>query len=390
MSAYSGDQERAIRVMRLVNDWTKSKLLSQEQRDQIAPELQVDLRRTNKFLRVTMFVFGFLILQAFTGLLAIGFAAGGEEAASVLCAITAGLSYFVANLLVTRYNLYRFGIEEAAAVASVGFAMAAAALLAGSVSNFRGDAPVVAALIVGAVAALAMFLRFGYVYAAIGSMLFAAALPFVPGDSDMIHRLLSALILVVIFAVARSIRNQFGREFPGDSYAIIEAAAWAAIYLVINLQLTSWLSHPEDRTPFYWATYVATWVLPVIGLWVAVLDRHRLLLDVSALMAIATLMTNKEYLGAARQPYDPIAFGVLLIAIAMGLRRWLASGEDGSRDGFIAERILESEKERLGVVGTFSVVHQGPVASHPQPEQPPPPAIGGGGRAGGAGATGSF
>ncbi len=79
---------------------------------------------------------------------------------------------------------------------------------------------------------------------------------------------------------------------------------------------------------------------------------------------------------------------MLLIAVAVGLRRWLASGEDGSRDGFIAERILESEKERLGVVGTLSVLHQGPVASRPQPE--PPPAIGGGGASGGAGATGSF
>ena len=49
MSAYSDDQERAIRVQRLVNDWTKSGLLTPEQRDQIAPELQVELRRTNKF-----------------------------------------------------------------------------------------------------------------------------------------------------------------------------------------------------------------------------------------------------------------------------------------------------------------------------------------------------
>ena len=388
MSAYTGDQERAIRVMRLVQDWMKSDLLTQEQRDRIAPELTVDLRRTNKFLRVTMFVFGFLILQAFTGLLAIGLGAAGEEAGAVLCAITAGLSYFAANLLVTRYNLYRFGIEEAAAVASVGFAMASAALVAIAIGDWRGDAPVIAALVTGCVASLAIFVRFGYVYAAIVSMIFGAAVPFVPGDSDMIHRLVSALLLVLMFAVVRSLRNEHGREYPGDSYAIIEAAAWAGIYLVTNVQLSSWLSHPEERTTFYWATYVATWVLPAIGLWIAVHDRHRVLLDVNAVMAIATLMTNKLYLGSERHAYDPIAFGVLLIAVAVGLRRWLASGEDGSRAGFVAERILESEKARLGVVGTLSVLHQGPVASRPQPEAPP--AIGGGGSSGGAGATGSF
>jgi hypothetical protein len=386
MSAYSDDQERAIRVMRLVQDWTKSGLLTAEQREQIAPELQVGLRRTNRFLRATMFVFGMMILQAFTGLLAIAFAAG-ETAAAVLCAINAGLSYFAANWLATRSNLYRFGIEEAAAIASVGFAMASAALLFGMDSS-SGDAPVLAALVTGSLASFAIFLRFGYVYAATAAMVFAAAVPFVPGDSDLVQRLVSIAVLVVIFAVVRSFRNQHGREYPGDSYAIIEAAAWAGIYLLTNLQLSSWISQPEERTTFYWATYVATWVLPAIGLWIAVHDRHRVLLDVNAVLAIVTLMTNKPYLGAERQPYDPIAFGVLLIAVAIGLRRWLASGDDGSRNGFIAERILDSEKERLGVVGTLSVVHQGSVASHPQPASPP--AVGGGGSSGGAGATGSF
>ncbi len=48
-----------------------------------------------------MFVFGFLILQAFTDCWRSAFAAG-EAAAAVLCAITAGLSYFAANRLVTR------------------------------------------------------------------------------------------------------------------------------------------------------------------------------------------------------------------------------------------------------------------------------------------------
>ncbi len=390
MNTYSDEQERNIRVMRMVQDWLKSRLITQEQRDQVAPELQVGLRRTNIFLRVTMFFFGFLILQAFTGLLAIGLMAA-EEAAIVLCALTAGLSYYIANLLVTRYNLYHFGIEEAAAVASVGFAMASAWLLAAEIAGTgSGDASLIAALLTGCVGAFVIYMRFGYVYAALASMVFLAVIPFVPGDSDMIHRLVAAFFLVSIFAVMRSFRRKFGSEFPGDVYAILEAAAWIGIYLLINLQLSSWFSRPEDRGTFYWATYVATWVLPMVGLWLAITDRHRLMLDVSIVMAIVTLMTNKSYLGAARQPYDPIAFGVLLSVVAVGLKRWLASGADGARNGFIAERILESEKERLGVVATVSVVHQGPVATHTHPQPAAAPPIGDGGRSGGAGASGSF
>lgn len=387
MNAYTDEQERNIRVMRLVQDWLKSGLITQAQRDQMAPELQVGLRRTNVFLRVTMFVFGFLILQAFTGLLAIGFMAG-EGAAAVLCALTAGLSYFIANLLVTRYNLYRFGVEEAAAVASVAFAAASAALFTGQIIS-GSDNVVRAVLVAGCAASFAIYLRFGYVYAALVSMVFLAVIPFEPGDSDMLHRLGSIAVLITIFAVVRSFRREAGREFPGDTYAIIEAAAWVGIYLLTNLKLSSWVSHPDELGVFYWATYVFTWILPVIGLWLAILDRHRLMLDASIVMAIVTLMTNKSYLGAPRQPYDPIAFGVLLIFLAVGLKRWLANGEDGSRHGFVAERLLDSEKQRLSMVGTVSVLHQGPVATHTHAEPAAPP-IGGGGRSGGAGATGSF
>ena len=71
MSAYRLDDERAIRVGRLVEDWAKSGLLTPDQRDVIAPQLAVDLRRTNNYLRATLFVFGGVILQSTLGLMAI-------------------------------------------------------------------------------------------------------------------------------------------------------------------------------------------------------------------------------------------------------------------------------------------------------------------------------
>ncbi len=387
MSAYSDDQEKNIRVQRLVKDWLTSGLITEPQRDRIAPELQVDLRRTNLFLRLTMFVFGFMILQAFTGLLAL-LSAVGDTAAAVLCAVVAAGCYAIANLLATRYNLYRFGIEEAAAVASVAFAVAAAVVFATEFDNINSDPLLITGLLVGSAGSFAIFRRFGYVYGAVAGLIGLAMVPFVPGDSDLVHRLGSMAILAIAFVLARSARRAHGHEFPGDSYAIIEAAAWSGIYLVANLKISSWISQPGEQNAFYWTTYAATWLLPAIGMWLAIRDRHRIMLDVSIIMAIVTLMTNKAYLGSERYPYDPIAFGVLLIAIAVGLRRWLAAGEDGSRAGFIGERLLESEKDRLGFVATVSVLHQGPVATRPEPAGPPP--IGGGGRSGGAGASGSF
>jgi hypothetical protein len=388
MSAYDDQQERDIRTGRLVRDWAASKLISDAQREQMLPELEVDLRRTNKFLRVTLFIFGLLILQSVTGVLVMTLSIGSELAAGILCAGVAAGALWAANYLIRELRFYRFGIEEAAAIAGVILAGVAAGLIVGGGSNFIRDLPFMAGLFAAAAVALMLFLRFGFVYGAVIAMVLSVAAVFLPGDSDMAHRLVAAAMLVVYFALARSQRERHGIDFPGDNYAIIEAAAWIGLYLVINLQVSDWLSSADERTRFYWITYVLTWLMPAAGLWIAVHDRHRMLLDVNIVMAIVTLMTNKAYLGAPRHPYDPIAFGVLLIGVAVGVRRWLASGADGSRRGYVSERLVESEKERLGVVGTISVVHQGPVAE--PATAPPPPALGGGGRSGGAGASGSF
>ena len=388
MSAYSGDQERDIRTTRLVHDWAKSGLISEQQRDQMLPELPVDLRRTNKFLRATLFVFGLLILQSVAGVLALSVGASDEVVTGVLCGIVAAGSFWVANLLITQYHLYRFGIEEAAALASVMLGGVAALLIATIGTDRVNDASMVIALVASAGISFVLFRRFGFVYGAVIAMILVVAAAFIPGNSDLAHRVTAAVMLALFFALARSARERHGLDFPGDNYAIIEAAAWIGLYLVINLQISEWLSSPDERDAFYWITYIFTWLMPAAGLWIAIHDRHRMLLDVNIVMAIVTLMTNKAYLGTPRQPYDPVAFGVLLIAVAIAVRRWLASGADGSRAGYIAERLLESEKERLGVVGTLSVMHQGSVAE--PATAPEPPAVGGGGLSGGAGASGKY
>ena len=388
MSAYDDQDELNIRTGRLVRDWANSRLITEAQRDQMLPETQVDLRRTNKFLRVTLFVFGLMILQSVAGMLTLLVSFGNEFMAGVLCAAVAAASMWLANYLIREARFYRFGIEEAAAVGAVILGGVAAGLIVGEVTSHLSDLPIMSGLIVAAALSLLLFLRFGFVYGAVIAMVLAAAAAFLPGDSDMVHRIVAAAMLALFFAIARTERERHGIDFPADNYAIIEAAAWIGLYLVLNLKISTWLSYPNQGTPFYWITYVFTWLMPAAGLWIAVRDRHRMLLDVNIVMAIVTLTTNKAYLGTPRNAYDPIAFGVLLIGIAIGVRRWLASGEDGSRGGYVADRLVESEKERLGLVGTISVVHQGPVAE--PAKAPPPPALGGGGGSGGAGASGNF
>lgn len=380
MNIYSRDDERNIRVERLVRDWNKSRLITDEQRDRMLPDVRVELRRTNLFLRITLFVLAFVIVNAATGL--VGVLLDLRDKPLGWLALIAGIVSFVAaEWAVREYRLYRFGIEEALAIASATFLVAFGALALGSI--FKPLYGFAAA----AIASFMVFRRFGYIYAGVAAIAFSVFFIFDLEQSDTFRRLFAAILLLTIFFFSRERRQDHEWDFPGDTYAIMEAVAWGGLYFVTNLKITTWFSYPDEVKVFYWSTYVLTWILPVAGLWFAIRDRHRWMLDLNIVMLIVTMSTNKPYLGAAQKPWDPILFGVMLIVVSLGSRRWIASGANGSRKGFVAHRLLESEKTKLALAGTATVFAPG--APAPAAKEPPPPTFGGG-RSGGAGASGSF
>ena len=385
MSAYKLDDERAIRTGRLVEDWTRSGLLTPAQRDIITPQLAVDLRRTNTYLRITLFVFGGVILQSVLGLLAI-FIGGwqDETTAAVLCLATGGVCFWLARHLVSRYNLYRFGVEEVAALSAVGLTAVGAALLVGGDGNW----PVTIGLVTAAGMLAALFFHFGFVYAGVLGLAAVAALPFQWGSSEAIHRLVAVIILAVVAAIARTGRAEHGDDYPGDALTLVEAAAWLGIYLLVNLVLTSALTALDRSSIAFWITYAGIWILPAVGLWLSLRGGERPLLWVSMAAMLTTLLSNKEYLGSPRYEWDPIVFGVFLMGLAIGLRRWLAFGNGGMRHGYTASRLVASDKAKLGALALVSAAQVDvPVA---QSTPAADPGIGGGGRSGGAGASGSF
>lgn len=385
MNLYARDDERAIRTQRLVEDWTRYGLLDQSQRDRILPTLQVDLRRTNRFLRATLFVFGFIIVQSLAGLIAVTLDLNDEDVLKVLALVGAVSCFAGAQLMVTRYRLYHFGVEEAVAIASLVFVV----IFAGTILR-KNDFSTLAALVAGAAGAYALFLRFGYVYAGIGATVLAPMVIFdIRSLSDTTHRLVAFTLLLTIFFIARERRIDHDNEHPGDSYSLIAAVAWAAMYFDANLKVSGWWSTSDNLKIFEWSTYVVIWLVPAAGLWLAIRDRDRALLDVNIVLALITLLSNKAYLGKAPMPWDPILLGLLLIAVAIGLRRWLVSGPDGSRAGFTPKRLLTSERQRLAMIGSATVLAPGAPPAHAQTHTSGP-ALGGGGSSGGAGASGSF
>ena len=344
----------------------------------------MDLRRTNQFLRAVLFVFACLIVAASIALIVTTLDLDDKIPLATTCFAGAAVCYGFSEYVIRRFRVYRFGVEEALAVCAVLLATAGTIVITDAIRGSRTvEFPIIIGLIVGAVGALAIYVRLGYLYAALVSMACAAALPFQFHLSIPMERGLVVSILLLIFLIARSRRLSYGDDFPGDDYAAIKAAAAAGIYLALNLRLTS----TQATGAFYWLTYALTWLIPIVALSMSFRVKDRPFLDVSLGMALATLVTNKPYLGLPRQPWDPILFGVLLIVVAITVRRWLSKAPGGQRYGFTSARVLTGDRRLLTVVGTASVALQSDVpASASTPAKPEF----GGGRSGGAGASGSF
>jgi hypothetical protein len=380
MRLYTPELEERIAVQALVREWTRSKLLDPLQLARLERDLGTDVRRTNTALRITLVFFTVLLAVASVQLVVLVLGLRESRFEVIAISSSAAVLYLgLAEVLVRGLRLYRFGVEEALAVLAVG----AFALSASYWIDQPARVSMVTGLLTAAAGGLWIYSRFGFVYGAIGSAVCVAAIPFQLDFSDATTRSLAGFAFAVIGAVAHLMRRDAGREVRREEYGDLRAAAWAGLYVVLNLQLT--LDEPAVGRAFYWFTYALTWALPAVGFWIAIRDKDGALLGVNLIVAIITLLTHKAYLHRPRHPWDPMIFGVLLVAIALGLRRWLAAGPGGARHGFTPQRLLEQDRAALSVLGAVSLGVQ-PVGA----PTPAAPDAFGGGRSGGGGAGASY
>ena len=122
MRAYSASSEEALRARNLLKDWAGEGFLSEAQYQRMEQETVCDLRRTNIFLRLVLFLFTLIIVGAAVALFFMVFLPRQpSQTAGIFLLIFAAICYAAAELAVSRARLYRYGIEEALAVCSVGF-----------------------------------------------------------------------------------------------------------------------------------------------------------------------------------------------------------------------------------------------------------------------------
>jgi hypothetical protein len=402
MRIYAPSSEETLRARKLLADWAGEGLLTKEQYQRLEKETVSELRTTNIFLRLILFLFTLISVCAAAALFfAVFLTHSSEQTYGVFLLIGAALSYAAAEIAVSQGRLYRYGIEEALAVGSVGFLCVGMqfALFSGSLLP-ASDAAHSLVPAAGAVSSLWIWRRFGLWYGFLAAMVFAVFLPGYWTSSHSAQHVIVALLYAIGLIGVTASRSRHYFDYVEDDCSLVEAFLWLGIYLAINLQLSSlnlsghwWRGDTsaasEFARPFFWTTWVLTWVLPPVVLGRGVRHKDRFVIAVGAIIAVLTFVTNKPYLGWPRHTWDPMLLGILLTGVALFIQRWLARGRGGIRGGFTAARLSEKDKQWMNATSAvLGLVTPQSITASPQPTSAD--VHFGGGASGGGGAGGDF
>ena len=393
MRRYSDQDEERLHLLRTVKAWTRSGLVGPDQGARLEADLQVDLRRTGIMLRIGIALFTTLLVGASVALTLVSIRIEREWAIGIVAMFSGGTCFVIADWLVREFKLYRYGVEEALVISSVALCAAGSGLIAPSLLHSDGNTVFAIALSTAAAVSGYAYRRFGLQYAGVAAIVCAAVIPFpFNGISEPIRRSLVALIFLASAAVAAAMAARTLREVRRDDAFMLRAAAVVGLYLALNLEISAvpfGTYSPTLEGWFKWTTYALIWIIPALALWRGVATRERKLMIAGLGLALATLITNKPYLGLPRQTWDPMLFGLLLMAVAVVLRRWLASGSGGERRGFTAAQILRGDLDAIRLAGLAAVaIHLD--SDRSAPAQAPSSPQFGGGRSGGGGAGAEF
>ncbi len=256
MRAYSASSEEALRARDLLKDWAGEGFLTEAQYQRMEQETVCDLRRTNIFLRLVLFLFTLIIVGAAVALFFVVFSRDRRaQTTGIFLLIFAALSYAAAEFAVSQARLYRYGIEEALAACSVGFLCVGmqAALFSGHLYSSKPDGMEFLVPAAGAIVSLWIWHRFGLPYASLAAMIFVVWLPGYWTSSHSAQHLIVAAFYAAGLITVAAVRSRHRFTYLNDEYSIAEALLWLGIYLAINLQLSSvnllrqWWGGPADR-----------------------------------------------------------------------------------------------------------------------------------------------
>ncbi len=399
ISLYTADQEEKIHIRREARTWARSGLITSEQLGIIDSRTEPGLSQTNVFFRILFFLFTNTCAHTVIGFYVwiVGLRNEGSIAWAALAFGVAAVG--LAEYLAGRKCFYRHGIEEALALAGMALVCSSIVIFI-SMLKVEPRFLITTGAILASACAFWLYLRFGFLYAAVLSVGFACVVPFQLSLPPASERAIVAMVLALVLLTSIRAESFESSDFKRERSATLQACLLAGIYLAVNLRLPElgkafWAHSGMSYRPFagfpplfYWMTYGLTFLIPALGLYHGLKNRKRIVINVSLIAALLTLATNKDYLGFRHYAWDPAIFGAVLIIAAIVIMRWLANGGREARSGFTAQNLLEPENHgiNLAAIGAAAL----PGAIHANLPQASPDKPFNGGQSGGGGAASGY
>ena len=178
MTRYTDEEELRMRLQRSVKDWTRAGLLRTDQGAQLEADLRVDLRRTGIMLRLGLALFTTVLVSAFVLLTWVSLGISGDSATGILALVLGATCLWAADALVAGFRLYRYGVEEALVVSSVGLCGVGVAMVANSLFRVHDSPAIAVALAAAAAVSGYAYHRLGLWYAGVAAIVCAALIRF--------------------------------------------------------------------------------------------------------------------------------------------------------------------------------------------------------------------
>jgi hypothetical protein len=344
-----------------------------------------DRARTGIAFRILFFV---LTLAAIGGLLGAVYSQIDHPETVAVFALAAGAACWVATEhLLSSAKRRQGGIEAAFSVAAVVNLMIGPTILLLRSHSLQNRPTIIVLLFLFALIAGAAAWMWGYwphtVFSAVSAFFAVISMP---------HGRVLWLIAVAV-AYRWLVAGCDSAQLPPSRrkcFAAFLTVALLALYAGINVFLLDrnsfdWF-HRSDAFP-HWLSIGLTAVLPCLVFWIGILRRRRLFIVLGFGLGLFSLATLRVYVHVAPAWAMLTGFGILLLACAGILHRFLDTGKEGERAGFTALPLTGQPERHRAMEILASVSALTPDASH---EVDKPGFRGGGGEFGGGGSSGNF
>lgn len=385
--------ERAREVREAAKSWRQAGFVSAFVLDRILALYPDDRLRFGPGFRALAFIFTGIGVWATVGLSMVLLKPSGSASWSALLCLWAGACFMLTEMQIGALRRAEAGAESATAYSSVLLAVFGFVAFADALTTETGSrAFMVQALGASSVLCALTAWRWGDRLLSAGAAFSGYALLAQMSQGRLLWLVVSVTLIPLCLKGARDPRLAPSHR---SGAAIVGAVSILALYGAVHIWsfdqrlIESAHSYSLTQTPLPLRplSILATALLPPLLLIVGWRRREPLLIYSGLLLIGVSIATVRLYRAVMPLSVALVLIGAACLAVGLGVRRFLRSGDKGERAGFTADPLFDDTNRTEAIRSAVAVASFSPAAQ----VAPARPAFqSGGGSFGGGGASGDY